>query len=410
MDMRELKALELAARSRITFDGKAWSVPSQTGNTPCRVVIDPEASCQCEDFAITTKPCKHILAARFVSERDQGGKTPTIAVDEVPKRPTYKQNWKAYTAAQNVEKDRFREMLFDLTRGVSEPDRTGLRGRKPFSMKDSVFAMTFKVYSTFSGRRFTCDLKEAHERGFMDRLMAGLKVCEFMESEAFTPVLKQLITQSALPLRAIETKFAIDSSGFATSTFERWFDHKYGVTRQKCVWVKVHLASGVRTNVVTAVRVLDQNSADAPQFAPLVKATAEGFDIEEVSADKAYASMENFETVADCGGTGFIAFKSCHTGSCGGLFEKMFHFFQYRREEFLKHYHQRSNVESTFSMVKRKFGSSVRSRTATAQVNEVLCKILCHNLCVLNHEQHELGIEAEFWKDQPRDVLLGGVS
>ncbi|HVK17556.1 MAG TPA: transposase, partial [Fimbriiglobus sp.] len=113
-----------------------------------------------------------------------------------------------------------------------------------------------------------------------------------------------------------------------------------------------------------------------------------------------------FEAVADCGGTGFIAFKASHNGSSGGLFGKMFHYFQYRREEFLKHYHQRSNIESTFSMIKRKFGSYVRSRTTTAQVNEVLCKILCHNIVVLIHEQHELGIEAEFWKDTPTVVRL----
>jgi transposase len=400
VELRELKALEIAARSRITFDGKAWVVPSQSGNNPYRVSIDRKAHCPCEDFALRQADCKHVIAARLVCERDHGGKAPPIVADEVPKKPTYKQNWKAYTAAQNVEKDRFQEMLFDLTRGVQEPDRTGLRGRKPFSMKDSIFAMCLKVYSTFSGRRLSSDLREAHRRGHLDRLMAGLKVCEFLESEAFTPVLKTLIAQSSLPLRAVETKFAIDSSGFSTSRFERWFDQKYGVTRNRCVWVKTHIACGVKTNVVTAVRILDKDSADSPQFTPLVKETAGGgFTVEEVSADKAYASVENFETVAECGGTGYLAFRSNATGGVGGLFEKMFHYFQYRREEFLRHYHQRSNVESTFSMIKRKFGDAVRSRTDTAMVNEVLCKILCHNLVVLNHEQHELGIAAEFWKD-----------
>jgi hypothetical protein len=31
-------------------------------------------------------------------------------------------------------------------------------------------------------------------------------------------------------------------------------------------------------------------------------------------------------------------------------------------------------------------------------VNEVLCKIICHNICCLIQETHELGIESEFWK------------
>lgn len=61
------------------------------------------------------------------------------------------------------------------------------------------------------------------------------------------------------------------------------------------------------------------------------------------------------------------------------------------------HYHKRSNVESTFSMVKSKFGEFVRSKLPTAQVNEVLCKILAHNLCVLIQSHDELRIEATFW-------------
>ncbi len=48
-------------------------------------------------------------------------------------------------------------------------------------------------------------------------------------------------------------------------------------------------------------------------------------------------------------------------------------------------------------MIKAKFGSRIRSKTETAQVNEVLCKILCHNLCVIVQSIYELGIEAKFW-------------
>jgi transposase len=218
-----------------------------------------------------------------------------------------------------------------------------------------------------------------------------------MENAALTPILRTLIAKSSMPLRSIETKFAIDSSGFATNKFNRWFDHKYGCERTKAVWVKVHIASGVRTNTVTAVRILDKDAHDCPQFVPLVKETKENFTIDEVSADKAYTSLENFEAVADCGGTAYLPFKMNATGSKGGLFEKMFGYFQYKKDEYMARYHLRSNVESTFSMVKRKFGDSVRSKTEVAMVNEVLAKFLVHNLCVLNQEQHELGVEPIFW-------------
>lgn len=66
------------------------------------------------------------------------------------------------------------------------------------------------------------------------------------------------------------------------------------------------------------------------------------------------------------------------------------------REEFAAHYHKRSNVEATFSAIKRVFGDSVRSRIRAAQVNEVLLKILCHNIRCLVHAIHELGVEPMF--------------
>jgi transposase len=154
--------------------------------------------------------------------------------------------------------------------------------------------------------------------------------------------------------------------------------------------------------VVTAVRILDKDAGDCPQFVPLLKETRKGFEIDEMSADKAYASLENFEEVAACGGQGFIAFKAGTTGGVGGLFEKAFHFFQFNQKEYMNRYHKRSNVESTFSAIKRKFGDSVQSKTDTAMVNEVLCKLLCHNITCLIQEQETLGIVPVFWKDEEK--------
>ncbi len=102
--------------------------------------------------------------------------------------------------------------------------------------------------------------------------------------------------------------------------------------------------------------------------------------------------------ISELGVTPFIAFKAnTREHYWGGTWDKMFHYFQFRREEFLTHYHKRSNVESTFSMMKRKFRDGLRSKTDVAMVNETLCKVLCHNLVVLIHEMHELGIDPVSW-------------
>lgn len=402
MDMRELKGLELAARSKVAFGGGEWLVPSQSGKGTYRVVLKPGAdSCTCEDFALTGKPCKHVHAARIVRERDHGGQAPAIDTDIIPKRKTYSQDWPAYNEAQATEKHRFQELLFDLCKGVTEPVRK-VRGPKPHPLRDSIFAMAFKVYSTFSGRRFSCDLKDAHEQGYLLKPIPGIKVSAFFDNPELTPILHRLITQSSLPLRAVETVFAPDSTGFSTSRFVRWYDEKYGVTRSGKDWVKAHVICAVKTNIVTAVEIAGRDAGDSPMFKPLVETTAKsGFTIKEVPADKAYLSHDNLELVASLGGTAFVPFKSNSTaGEADSLWEKMFFYYSFRREESLTHYHQRSNAESTFSMGKAKFRDHVRSKTDVAMENEVLCKFLCHNICVCIQSHCELGIEPVFGDDK----------
>ena len=124
-----------------------------------------------------------------------------------------------------------------------------------------------------------------------------------------------------------------------------------------------------------------------------------------MSADKAYLIAENVDAIFGMGGVPFIMPKTNTTGGIGGLFEKMVHYFNYRRDDFLQHYHRRSNIETAFSMVKRKFGDSVRSKCDTAMKNESLSKMVAHNLCVLIQEQHELGIDPVFWQDEKEAVI-----
>jgi transposase len=400
MNMRELKALEIAARNRIVWDKNSWLVPSQTEHgKKYRVSIGEPPVCQCDDFLLRQLPCKHVLAARLTCQRDHGGKPPEIVIDKIPKRTSYKQNWPAYTQAQRQEKDRLQILLADLCSGVVDPPRDKRPGpaRVPFS--DRLFAICLKVWSTLSSRRFDCDLQEAHRRGHLSRCLHPNKVNCYMEEGELTPYLRAMIVRSALPLRAVETEFAVDSSGFSTSRFIRWFDCKHGVERREHDWVKVHLACGVKTQVVTAAAIYNKDAADSPILPELLHATKEAFTVKEMSADKGYLSVENVEAISDAGGVPFIAPKVNTTGAAGGLFEKMFHYYQYRREEFLKHYHKRSLVEAVFSAVKRKFGDSVRSKTLTAMHNEVLAKLVCHNLCCVILSHLELGVEAEFWED-----------
>jgi transposase len=401
MDAREQRGMELAATRTIRQKGGIWIVPSQAGNGSYRVNIMPKiASCTCPDFETRGTNCKHIYAAKFVIRREEnadGSVTVTQSLTVSEQRTTYPQAWTAYNSAQTNEKDKFQSLLHELCSGIQEP-QIKRAGRPSLPLADALFSVTFKVYSTVSGRRFMSDLREAQGRGFVTKTPHYNSIFNYLENPELTPILRTLITQSSLPLQAVETNFAADSSGFTTSRFTRWYDHKYGVTREQHDWVKCHLMCGVKTNIVTAVEILGRNTNDSIVLPALAKSTAQNFQVAEISADKGYASKNNAEAIAALGAVPFISFAAHHRGNGGGTWEKMYHYFQFKRTEFLQHYHKRSNVESTFSMMKRKFGDGLRSKTDVAMTNETLCKVLCHNLVVLIHEMYELGIDPAFWQ------------
>jgi Transposase DDE domain len=85
----------------------------------------------------------------------------------------------------------------------------------------------------------------------------------------------------------VEVDFAAGSSGFTTSRFVRWFDHKYGTGRQQHEWVKVHLMCGVRTNIVTAVEIRDKDASDTKQLPDLVDTTAKSARFQPIRATEA---------------------------------------------------------------------------------------------------------------------------
>ena len=412
MGIWEERGLAIANSNTVKKNKLGWQVPSQSGNGTYVVSLDHgEPFCTCPYYETEHKKCQHIYAVEFIVQRET--KPDGTEVITKTMRITYTQEWSAYDAAQTHEQEKFVMLLRDLCNSIPQPEYRFGRPRLPLA--DVVFGLVFKSYTTMSGRRFMSDIREAAAKELVTKSPSFASSARYLENPELTPLLKALIEQSASPLKAVETDFAVDSSGFATTTYSRWFDHKWGKERTKQAWVKTHLMCGVKTHVVTSVEATAFESADAPQLPELVNATARTFNISEVSGDKAYSSRNNLHAVEAVGGTAYIPFKNRTNGigskqaGFDSLWNRMWHFYNFNQAVFLQHYHKRSNAESTFSMIKMKFGASVRAKTPTAQVNEVLCKVLCHNICVLIQSIYELGIEPTFWTSDTKEVGVSKV-
>ncbi|MBP7067628.1 MAG: transposase [Methanothrix sp.] len=371
----------------------SFKVKSQSGSRFYEVKETKTGmTCDCPDFVYRGGKCKHIQATRYYLEIEKD--TPQGTVTEKV-HLTYTQAWNAYNEAQKAEINLFDDLLKDLVRAIPEPEQT--IGRPRLSIHETLFCAIQKVYSRLSSRRAHGLFQNATERGQIEHTPDFNVPSKLFKNPEMTPILHELVSLSALPVAGLENDFSVDSTGFRTTTFSAYNGVKHGQKKEH-QWVKAHLCAGVKTNIVAAVAITGSNGGDSPQFGPLVKKTSEGFTINEVSADMAYSSRLNLQLVANEGSKAYIPFKKNATGRSRGstLWSKMYHYFQLNRDDFMEHYHKRSNIEATNAAIKRKFGETLKSKNPTAQVNELLAKIIAYNLTVVIHEMYENGIHPEF--------------
>lgn len=408
-DPRQRRGLVIAQSKRIkNIAGRNWYVPSQ--NSSGGYVVDIEGvTCSCPDHELRGLPgsgfkCKHIWAIEYVRKQVLSPDGNQVVVET--NRVTYTQDWPKYNAYQCAEKGRVRTLLHELCQGIQMPPARG-RGRPRKPLADVIYAAAMKTFTGFSGRRSSSEVAECLDMGFIDEAPAYNTVFEYLEKPEVTPLLQALVEESAAPIAAIdhETAFGIDATGFGTKVYKRWFDAKYGREMKEATWVKLHIAIGVRSKIVTAAKVTAGTLNDNPHLPGLVETTAERFKVNEVLADKGYVGLKNLEAIAKVGATSYIPFKDNNKPGGAELWNKAFHAFLFHRDEFLRHYGQRSNVEGVFSSIKRKFGPAVRAKKFDAQVNEVLLKVLCHNLSVLVRAIHLLDLDPKFWNQRPVPTL-----
>lgn len=394
-EKRQEKGFEIAKKKQIKTTKDGWLVRSQSGSGFYRV--SDTFVCNCPDSELHKTTCKHAYAVRYYLDIEQHTKE---GIKKERIKLTYQQAWGVYNKAQTSEGKLFDELLSDLVREVQDPRPIQIHGRPHLDFNIALYVAIKKVYSQMSSRRSMSLFGVSKEKGYLEDVPHFNTMSVLLNREEITPILHKLIAITSSPLRAVETGFAVDSSGFATRSFGAYAEDKYG-TKKSRKWLKAHICIGVKTNIITATEITDEDGADSPRFIPLMKQTVEnGFKVDEAYADKAYLARHNLSYVDSLGGVPYIPFKENSTSKPQGtrIWRKMFHYFQFNKDDFLKHYHNRSNVEATFSSVKKKLGETLKSKNHVSQVNELLCKFIAYNILVLIQEMHELGIEPNFAK------------
>ena len=401
---RQQQGLAIAALTRIEKCQLRYKVPSQSTNKLYTVDLDGDEgpTCTCSDFGQHQRPCKHIYATQLTLRRedirecegDEEGDEHSDMERKRKKDYNKGRNWQAYDSAQKNELKHFEVLLRVLCDRIEQPHQG--YGRPLLSASDAAYCAVYRSYRQLSRRRVSTDIERLQQRGFIDEAPSDSGISRFLNQISTTSMLKYLVVISSLPLASVETKFAIDGSGFETRNYRWVYNRKKGREERHAEKVKAHVLCGTKTHVAAAAEVSEGEHHDSPLLPLLLKTTMQNFDVKELYADRGYLSGPHHVTAEEAGIKFFVPFKVNTTPAHGDdAWSRAYKFFMYRNDEFRAHYDQRTQAETVFHMNKSKLDPVVKSRNLTAQFNEVLCKFVHHNIYCLIQEAYELGIESE---------------
>jgi len=220
----------------------------------------------------------------------------------------------------------------------------------------------------------------------------------YNEDNSLGIILDGLVEESSKPLSIIEHDFATDATGIRTKLFSSWYSIRCKKEIKKRDHLTIHITTGVKSTIVTAINVEIKSGNDNKIFREHVDKTAKIFKVNEFSGDGRYWCKANCNKVVEVRAKPYFkVWKNWSGKSRGCMPWKLMNLeFKNNPEEYGKHYHKRSNVESANMSKKMLHGNSVYSRLPSARINEETLRWINHNINILNRAKHQWKITPKF--------------
>lgn len=162
---------------------------------------------------------------------------------------------------------------------------------------------------------------------------------------------------------------AIDGTGFSRTNPSHHYIKRIDAKEPVKNFAKLSMLYDVDNHKAIAFHIRDRRSNDMKDAKPLLRSYCR---MQCLLADKAYDAEWLHQYCFERGVQTIIPKKK--------NIRRGF----YRRKQMINYteekYHQRSNIESGFSAIKRKYGSSVFGKRLVSIKSEIYCKGICHNL------------------------------
>jgi len=271
----------------------------------------------------------------------------------------------------------FSKIAKKLCKRLRMPLYNSRYSNKIFTNYQKLFLLVYKTEKNLTYRQLEEDLYESKIPEYL-----GLKrIPRWTTLQMFamglqTKFLERLIRETANLVRVIGSIAGIDSTGMSLDTASHHYCKRINRTKPIKGFLTLQALSDLDNQTVRSVRLHKKRMHDSRHLIPLLNKGVNK-NMEVFVADKGYDSEANHCYLMDNNIMPLISLKNMEIpkhrtlGKTRKLMKEIFDWGLYP---------QRNKCETIFSVIKRKYGFMLRSRTLKTQKIEVLMKIWCYNI------------------------------
>lgn len=194
-------------------------------------------------------------------------------------------------------------------------------------------------------------------------------------SKKLSPLLvRKLLAYSCKMSKPRKLKLGVDATGLKMDGGSEHYMIRAGKRQKQRRIIQVTACVMLDKQLVSSVKLQQRKTVVNNLFIPVVKESAKLGDVEYVAADKGYDGNRNHSLVIrDLRAKSLICIKNIK-GKKSRIKKKAEKHFDE------KIYHQRSKIETIFSVIKRKYLDSVKGKSALTKKREGMQKIVTYNV------------------------------
>ena len=257
----------------------------------------------------------------------------------------------------------------------------GRRGRPPIKKRDILKSLLFIELMTCSIPRAPSLLLMHKEILGLDRIPAARTLYKYRAQMEMTKPLERLVYEAGKELFSEEEIAATDGTGHGRSKGKTWSGDRSNPMKYR-EYDMAHYLVGTKTNVILAARITRGTWHDSRQFKPLLDLEIPGTNLRAITADPGYISRDNYDLVEEMGFTPYIKPKNnaVFRPHPKNAYEKAVMFATRFPKRWHNTYRYRTKAECAIHSVKATFGDIIRGRHRTSRRNQVLCRVIVHNM------------------------------